>query len=202
MANVSRINGFKPVKYLSGMPYTGEARLYYVASAGDEMYVNDPVKLAGSADANGIATVDLAGAADKICGIIVGVMHSKFDPVGKMNSGSTALDYPSNGMIAVSGAAYVMVADSPQLIMEAETSAGTPAVENVGLNASHALGTRSATVYTSPATLDMSTEDTTSTLNFRILGFVQRVGNEVAASAKMLVAFNAHQYGSVGTTGL
>jgi hypothetical protein len=57
-------------------------------------------------------------------------------------------------------------------------------------------------VITSPATLDMGTEAATSTLNFQILGFVQRVGNEVAASAKMLVRFNVHQYGSVGTTGL
>lgn len=202
MANTSRINGFRPVKYLSGQPYTGEARLYYVASAGDEIFVNDPVKIAGSADANGIATVDLCGATDVPCGIVVGIMHSKFDPVGKMTTGSVVLDVPNITQIAVSGAAYVMVADSPQLVMECETSNGTPAVENVGLNASHAAGTRSATVITSPATLDMGTEAATSTLNFQILGFVQRVGNEVAASAKMLVRFNVHQYGSVGTTGL
>lgn len=202
MANTSRINGFRPVRYLNGMPYTGEARLYYVASAADEIFVNDPVKLAGSADANGIATVDLCGVSDVPCGIVVGIMHSKFDPVGKMTTGSISLDLPGITQIAVSGAAYVLVADSPQLIMEVETSNGTPAVENVGLNASHAAGTRSASVITSPATLDMGTEATTSTLNFRILGFVQRVGNEVGASAKMLVGFNVHQYGSVGTTGL
>ena len=201
MANTSSINGFRPVKHTNGSPYNGQSNLYYVASAADEIFVGDIVKLAGSADANGIASVDLATTEVPV-GVVVGIMHSKFDPVGKMNSGSTSLDLPSVANIAASGSGYVMVADSPDIVMEVETSNGTPAVENIGLNASLATGTRTSTGVTSPATLDMGTEATTSTLNFRILGFSQKVGNEVGASAKMLVGFNVHQYGSVGTTGL
>lgn len=202
MANTSSINGLKPVKHLTGAPYTGQANLYYVASAADETFVGDPVKLAGSADANGIATVDLVGTTDVPCGVIVGIMHSKFDPTGKMTSGSTALDTPSNNVIAVSGAAYVMVADSPDLVMEVETSNGDYAAVNTGLNVTPAMGTRTAGVYNSPFTIDMGTESTTSTLMFKILGLSQKVGNEIATSAKVLVMFNAHQFGSVGTTGL
>lgn len=202
MANTSRINGFRPVKHTNGSPYNGQANIYYVASATDEILVGDPVKLAGSADANGIASVDIAGASDVCVGIVVGIMHSKFDPVGKMTTGALALDLPGAAQIAVSGAGYVLVADSPDIVCEVETSNGTPAVENIGLNASHALGARTAATVTSPATIDMGTEAATSTLNFRLLGFSQKVGNEVGASAKMLVGFNVHQYGSVGTTGL
>ncbi len=202
MANTSSINGARPVKHLNGSPYNGAANIYYVASAGDEIYVNDVVKLAGSADANGIATVDLVTATDVPCGVVVGIMHSKFDPVGKMTTGSTALDTPSNGRIDPSGAAYVLVADSPDLICEVETSNGDIAAVNVGLNASPALGTRTAGVITSPLTIDMGTESTTNSLMFKILGLSQKVGNEIGTSAKLLVMFNAHQFGSVGTTGV
>jgi len=61
---------------------------------------------------------------------------------------------------------------------------------------------RTASTVTSPATIDFGTEAVTATLNFRLLGFVQRPDNEIGASAKMLVGFNRHQYGSVGTTGI
>jgi hypothetical protein len=202
MANTSRINGFRPVKHLNGSPYNGQANLYYVASAGDEILVGDVVKLAGSADANGIPSVDISGVSDVSVGVVVGIMHSKFDPVGKMSTGAVSLDLPAAAQIAVSGSGYVMVADSPDVVFEVETSNGTPAVANVGLNVSQAVGARTAATVTSPATIDMATEDTTSTLQFKILGFSQKVGNEVAASAKMLVMFNVHQFGSVGTTGL
>lgn len=205
MANTSRVNGFRPVKYLSGVPYTGESRLYYVASAGDEILVGDIVKLAGSADTNGIPSADLAGASDVPCGVVVGIMHSKFDPVGKMNSGSTALDVPAVTQIAVSGAGYIMVADSPMLIMEAEagTTGTALAATDVGLNVVPIVGSRTAATITSPATVSTGTAPAaTSTFMFQLLGFVQRVGNEIGASAKVLVRFNVHQYQSVGTTGL
>ncbi len=201
MANTSSINGFRPVKHLNGSAYNGQANIYYVASAADEIFVGDIVKASGSSDANGIMGVDLATTEVPV-GVVVGIMHSKFDPVGKMNSGSTALDLPAAANIAASGAGYVLVADSPDIVMEVETSNGTPAVEDIGLNATLATGTRTSTGVTSPATIDMGTESTTNTLNFRLLGFSQKVGNEVAASAKMLVMFNRHQFGAVGTTGI
>lgn len=202
MANTSKINGFRPVKHLNGSPYNGQANLYYVSSATDEILVGDPVKLAGSADANGIPSVDISGTTDVACGIVVGIMHSKFDPVGKMNSGSTALDLPAAAQIAASGAGYVMVADSPDIVFEVETSNGDIAAANVGLNVTPALGARTSSTVTSPATIDMGTESTTNTLMFKILGLSQKVNNEIATSAKVLVMFNAHQFGSVGTTGL
>ncbi len=201
MANTSRINGFRAVKHLNGSPYNGQANIYYIASAADEILVGDVLKLSGSADANGIPGADLATTEVPI-GVVVGIMHSKFDPAGKMNSGSTSLDTPSSSQIAASGSGYVLVADSPDLVMEVETSNGTPAVTDVGLNATVANGSRSATTAVSPATIDVGTFATTSTLNFRLLGFSQKVGNEVGASAKVLVMFNRHQFGAVGTTGI
>lgn len=202
MANTSRINGFRVVKHTNGSPYNGQANIYYVASAADEILAGDVVKLGGSADANGIPTADLCGASDVPVGIVLGLMQSKFDPVGKMTTGAVALDLPAAAQIAVSGSGYILVADSPDIVCEVETSNGTPAATDVGLNISHANGARTSATVTSPATIDFGTEAVTASLNFRLLGFVQRPNNEIAASAKMLVGFNVHQFGSLGTTGI
>lgn len=202
MANTSRINGFRVVKHLNGSPYNGQASLYYVASATDEILVGDVVKRGTTGDGYGNPTADLCGATDVPCGIVVGVMHSKFDPGGKITTGSTALDIPASAQIAASGAGYILVADSPDILMEVEASNGTPAVTDIGLNASHANGTRTSSTVTSPAYLDFGTEATTSTLNFQIMGLAQRVDNEIGASCRFIVRFNVHQYNSVGTTGI
>lgn len=201
MANTSRPNGFSVINHL-GSGYQGKLSLYRVASAADEILKGDIVKLGGTADANGVPTADLCGASDVPCGVVVAVLHSKFDPVGNMTTGSVALDLPAAAQIAASGAGYILVNDDPNVILEAETSNGTPAVTDIGLNVSHANGARTSSTVTSPATIDFGTEATASTLNFQLLGAVQRVGNEVGASMKVRVRFNVHQYKSVGTTGI
>ena len=202
MPNTSRPKGFTVVKHLSGAPYNGQGNIYYVSSAADEILAGDVVKLGGSADANGIPTADLCGATDVPIGIVLGIFQSKFDPVGKMTTGAVSLDLPAAAQIAASGSGYILVADSPDIVMEAETSNGTPAAADIGLNISHANAARTANTVVSPATLDVGTKATTSTLNFNLQSFVQRPDNEIGASAKMLVIFNRHQYKSVGTTGI
>ena len=201
MANVSKINGFKVVKHNNGSPYNGQSNLYYVASAADEILVGDVVKLGTTADANGIPGADLCGASDVPLGIVVGILHSKFDPVGKMTTGAVSLDLPAQAQIAVSGTGYILVADSPDVIMEVEVANGHFAVTDIGLNASHANGARTAATITSPAYIDGGTEATTNSLNFNLRGFVQTPLNEVGnASAKMLVGFNRHQFKSNSDT--
>lgn len=202
MPNTSRISGFRPVKHLNGSPYNGQANLYYVASAADEILVNDIVKLGGTTDANGVPTADLCGASDRPVGVVVGILANKFDPAGGMTSGSLTLDIPAASQIAASGAGYILVADAPDIVMEVEAANGTPAAADMGLNASHANGTRTASTVVSPAYIDFGTEATTSTLNFQILGLVRRPDNEMGASAKLYVRFNVHQYQSVGTAGV
>jgi hypothetical protein len=203
MANVSRINGFRPVKHITGAPYNGQANLYYVASAADEILVGDIVKTSAAAAANGTPGADLCGVSDMPVGVVVGVMHSKFDPTGGLTGGSLALDLPGQAQIPASGAGYILVCDDPGIIMEVETSNGTCAVGDIGLNASHARGATDATTISSTSTIDMGTEAVTATLNFKLIGFSSRIGNVVgAASAKVLVAFNVHRYGSVGTLGV
>ena len=202
MANVSRPSGFRIVGSLTSAKYNGKTELYYVASAADEILAGDIVKSGGGADANGIPTADLCGASDVPRGVVVGVLHSKFDPAGNLTTGSVALDLPAAAQIAASGAGYILVNTDPNVIMEVETSNGTPTAADVGLNISHANGARTSATVVSPATIDFGTEATTSTLNFRLLGFVRRPNNEIGAAAKMLVCFNVHDLKSVGVAGV
>jgi len=58
MANANRPTGLKPISYLNGAPYTGQARLYSVASGNaTSMYIGDPVTRSGTAAANGVAGI-------------------------------------------------------------------------------------------------------------------------------------------------
>jgi hypothetical protein len=124
-----------------------------------------------------------------------------------MTTGSLVLDLPASAQIAAGAAGYVLVADATDIIMEVEAdTSATPALVDVGLNVSHTnlanSLTRTVATTTSPAAVNTTTKAVTSTLNFQILGFVQRVDNEIGASAKLLVRFNRHQFMSVGTTGI
>ena len=202
MPNISRLNGFTVIG-TNGGGNNGKVNVYYVASAADEILRGDVIKLGGTADVNGIPTADLAAAGDVPCGICVGILPNKFDPAGQMTNGSLTLDLPAATQIAAGAAGYILVADDPHIELEVEAANGTPGLVDVGLNVSHANGTRTAATTSSPANLDMATKATTSTLNFQILGFIRRVDNDIGfPSARLRVRFNRHQYNTVGTTGI
>lgn len=193
MANTSRIQGFKPVKYLNGAPWNGQATLYWMDSTyNTAAYPGDVVKIVAGLDTTGVArTVELAAAGNAACGVIVAFLP---DP--------TNLNVDGLGRAASTGR-YCLVADDPNLIFEAEASNGTPAYTDLGLNVNHAIGTPNTTFDRSGAYLDFGTEANTATLTFKLINFVARPDNEVGASAKMLVKINNHQLGShTGTAGV
>lgn len=202
MANTSRIKGFTIVGAAHGSPASSRVAMYYVATAADEILVGDIVKLAATADADGIPGADLCGATDVPIGVVVGIVNSKLLPNGKLSTGAITLDSPASQQIAASGTGYLLVNVDPDIILEVEAGNGTPAIVDIGLNVSHANGTRTSSTVVSPAYIDMGTEATTSTLNFNLRAFKQAPDNEVGASAKMIVGFNVHQFKSVGTTGI
>jgi len=212
MANVSRINGFRPVKHVNGSPYNGQANMYAVA-AGDStaLFVGDPVKFDGSGTAGGIATVTRATAGGPVLGVVVGFVPLKVDPVaGTMTTGSTSLDTPQYR--PASTAMYVMVADAADLLYEVEGTNGgssyTYLVADIGLNAdAYYGGSGSTSTGNSAASLDVgATKATTATLQFKILGAVQRVDNETvnnsSTAVKYLVKINQAVLGNgTGATG-
>ena len=96
MANISKINGFRPVKHVTGAPYNGQSNIYAVA-AGDAtaLFVGDVVKLAADANTQGVQYVTahaagVAGTGQPALGVVVGVINTKLDPVtGNMSGGSS-----------------------------------------------------------------------------------------------------------------
>lgn len=178
MPNSNAPAGFKPVRYASGAPYAGGGNTYFVpATDATALYVGDPVILAGSADANGVATVTKSAVAGRVTGVVIGIQPA---------STITTLYRPA------SVAAYVIVADDPNLIFEVQEDAvgGALAAVDVGLNADMILGAGSPATGMSGTQIDTSTKAATATLGWRIEGFVQRADNEIGANAKILVRNN------------
>ena len=209
MANTSKIRGFIPVKHVNGSPYNGQSNIYATAAAdGTALFVGDPVKLAADGNAQGIQLVTKATAGAAVLGVVVGVINTKFDPVaGNMSGGSVALDTPVYR--PASTAQYVLVCDSPDVVYEVEAVTGSNsaysfAVADIGQNADLATVAGSTTTGTSAAALDMSTKNTTATLQWKVLGVVQRPDNEITCNnTKVLVKINnAQMSAGTGTAGV
>ena len=211
MANTSRINGFKPVKHLTGAPYNGQSTLYEVSSSdSNPVFVGDLVKLSTNASTSGVPCVQSVVAASSqitagpILGAVVGVLNAKMDPLdGLMTGGSIALDTPQYRVASTKQ--FVLVADDPGLIYEAEADAAVTLANigfNVGLGASahtNPLITGASPMYVYSTT----TPDATSTRPLQIVGQVKRADNETNAQYnKVLVRINVHTYGSVGVAGV
>jgi hypothetical protein len=209
MANTSKIRGFIPVKHTNGSPYNGQSNIYYVPSSdATALFVGDPVKLAADANAQGIQQVTKATAGAAVLGVVVGVINTKFDPVaGNMSSGSVSLDTPVYR--PASTGQYVLVCDSPDVVYEVEAVTGSNAsysfaVADVGQNADLSTVAGSTTTGTSAAALNMATAAATATLQWKILGVVQRPDNEITGAAtKVLVKINNAQLSAgTGTAGV
>lgn len=209
MANTSRINGFRAVKHVNGSPYNGQCNIYATSAAdGTAIFVGDPVKLAADANAQGVQIVTKATAGAAVLGVCVGVINTKLDPVaGSMTNGSIALDTPQYR--PASTAQYILVCDAPDVLYEVEAATGSNAaysfaVADVGLNADLTTVAGSTTTGTSGAALNMATALSTATLQFKIMGVVQRPDNEIGGNyTKVLVKVNNAQLSAgTGTAGV
>lgn len=196
MANIDAPFGLRPVGYLNGSSYNGQARKYYVpASDGTALYIGTPVKLGGSADPLGYyPSVTAASSTNTLIGVVVGV-----DPV----EGAGASQANSTLYRAASTERYVYVADDPNIVFEIqEVDTGTTlTVTEVGLNANWTGSGGSTTTGFSSIELDNATEAATATLDFQILGVAPLAGNALGANCVWRVKLNNHQLVD-GTTGV
>jgi predicted solute-binding protein len=104
---------------------------------------------------------------------------------------------------AASTNAYILVADDPNLVLEAQCT-GTLATADIGLNVSPIVATGSLTAGTSAYAIDLSTKATTATLPLKLVGFPNRPDNNIGdAFVSAYVTINNHQYkGGTGTAGV
>ena len=189
MANISKINGFRPVKHIIGAPYTGQANIYAVKS-GDKLVPGDLVKLSAGASQNGVAEVTVATNDAAVLGAVVGVIVNKLDPVtGKMSAGSITLDTP----VSVTGgstAAYVLVADAPDIVYEVQKASFT--ATDVGTAGGFDFAGTAGGDATSGTSGFYVTDTATGVV--QVLGLVQRVDNEAGAYAKVLARINNNNF--------
>jgi len=198
MANANTPFGLSPVGYLSGAPWNGKARRYYVASGeANALAIGDPVTLSGTADAAGVAGVTLATPGSGFLGVIVGMGGLKYGGPGGDLDNLAITVIPATKTKAY----YVMVADDPFIIFEGqEIGTGTQlAATEVGLNVNMVAGTNNG--YVSGWLITNTTEATTNTLDVKLLGLAQKPFNDFGAYAKWLVLINNHVY-RTGVTGI
>jgi len=187
MANVDRVNGFKPVGHIHGSGFNGECRIMSVAAAyGTALFVGDPVIDSGTADADGVNGVEQCAAGGIPLGVIIGVVVPQ--PGG-------AQEHP--GYIAASTGGYVLVNVDPGTIYEVQEDGvgGAIGIAGSGEMCDHVIAAGNTTTGTSGAELNSS--DVGTGIGWKILGFSQRPDNEPAnVNAKVLVKANEHALGS------
>ena len=202
MANANRPSGFSPVQYLNGSPWNGQARIYSIAAAyATALYIGDPVKSSGTADANGVPGIILGATTGALRGVIVGLGSAEGLIANPKN-----LDITYRPAAAQATDWYAMVVDNPDVLCEVQENAnGTAlAATEIGLNTISVSGTGSG--FVSGWMLASATDATpaaTATLQLKLMGLVRRQQNAFGAYAKHLVKINVHELGTgTGTLGL
>lgn len=207
MANASVARGLIPYRYRSGAPYNGAANIYYVPAANaTALYVGDPVQmLSASADGNGIPAVRIITAGNGTDTPIAtyGLIGTV---VGRVSGGEPIIPITrdSNVYLPASTAGYILVADDPFLLFEAQENGnmGTPttagSVPGPGKNVDLVSGTGSNTTGFSGWTLG-SASLSTNALQARVIRMLEQADNALGTNAKWLVSINLHQL--TNTTG-
>lgn len=208
MANVSRVFGFKPVKHFSGAPYNGQANIYEVSvSETVPVFVGDFVVRSTNASTTGLVTVKSLSAhatdandvtSGVILGAVVGIVNSKLDPVdGAMSAGSISLDTPQ--YVPAGTKAYVLVADSPDIIYETQSTAAY-ALADIGLNADVgvlAIASGSTSTGVSGMYVNATSPTASATRPVHVVGYVKRPDNAGAAAYnKILVQVTTSAQGN------
>lgn len=189
MANPNTPYGLRPYAYMSGAPYNGAVRTYYVPSGNaTALYFGDPVQIVtNSSDGNGVQTAEIAsaGGGTYVLGSFVGISN---------NAGTATIPLlqSQTPYLPASTAAYIYVSDDPFLLYAIqEDSVGGAMVSGAsGRNADLVAGAGSTVTSQSGWMLDSSTLQTTNTLQLRIIQMLQEADNAVGNFAKWLVKIN------------
>jgi hypothetical protein len=181
MASVSRINGFRPVKTVTGAPYNGQFEVCFVpASDSTVIMVGDTVQLLGDARAaTGVPTVTRQATATGVpFGIVVGIL---FSGVGDTQNVPPVTDLNTPVYRRASTDRYLAVVTDPNVIYEVQYAgtsvAAATITANVGLNGQFITTAGSTASGSSGMQLDSAGLATTATLPLKIVGFPNRPDN-------------------------
>ncbi len=181
MAQVSRINGFRPVKTATGAAWNGQGEVCFLDSGNSTVVmVGDIVQLAGDARAaSGVPTVTrLATATGVPFGVVVGIL---FTGMGDTNNVPPVTDLNTPVFRRASTDRYVLVCTDPNVIYETQIAGAGPAAAAatalVGLNGQVVLTAGNTATGASGMQLDSAGTATTATLPLKIVGIPSRPDN-------------------------
>jgi hypothetical protein len=199
MANVNRPNGFSPVKSLIGGGFPGQGNLYAIASDGSNTYaIGDVVMSAASSDANGVPYVQKWGGATTTSALPLGIIVGFAVPPTSISLQGTSLTLEKQYIGLSAGTQYVYVADDPFLVFEAQFDSTAVAVTDLHKNAAVTVTADQTSTLSTAApysNLVLTSPAVTATLPVRLLGAVQRQGNEIGAYVRVLCKWNYHEFG-------
>ena len=206
MANANTPRGLSPVGTITGAAYNEQGRLYAIANDASNTYaIGDVVKVAGSADTNGIPYVTKAATTDTPVGVIVGFRVS--DPGTSLVGTTLALN--TIYLPLSSGLRYAFVVDDPSVIFQVESDATGVAVtdifKNTGLTITANQTTLSQAAPLSNAVINASSmlaiaSSGSLALPLQIIGLEQMENNAGGSYSNVLVKWNKHQFlNAVGT---
>lgn len=196
MANVNSPFGFKPVKRADGSAFSGQVETLPLASGyATAIAFGDPVALLN----DGTIGIGVAGSA--ILGIFAGVEYT--DTLG--NRVIRPNWVASTATLGSVNAKAKVITDNMVVYEVQETdaagAAGTAlALTDVGQNINFRIGTPTSQGY-STSSINNASENTTDTLNCKIIALSDAPGNVVGSYAKWYVLINNHSY-KAGVTGV
>lgn len=197
MANVSRINGARPVKHMSGAPWNGQLNRYVVV-AGDTtpIFQGDPVKLVATTDTQGQTIIPGVPAIGGTQGVAKWVAGTDTGPIVGFAVGFSInpLNLNSPQYRPASTAMYVLVPDADDTIYEIQlnTSVTVP-LTDVNLNAT--MTDAGGSTVTGQSGITGSGLATTATLPLKLMGLSQKVDNDTtSAGVRALVMINTQPY--------
>lgn len=184
MANTDAPFGFRPVKMLDGSPYNGATiRCAILAADGTATFIGDPVKLSGTASADGTApSVAQAAVTDEVYGVIVGFEPDESDLTAKHRAASTLR--------------YCQVVPALDVVFAIQCD-GAFAITDVGNTADFIVAAGDTDSGISAVELDSS--DIGTGANLQILGLSAEPDNEVNTNANVLVRINESGFRGDGT---
>jgi hypothetical protein len=200
MANPNTPYGLRLAQRVGMADFRDSLSVYYVpANTTNAIYEGDPViKLAASADVNGIDGVNLAtaGTSNKITGVVCGFLGTGTAQLGLTAPSFFGLSGSPGPVYKPANAAtpyYLLVSDDPEALysIQSNDSGGVPAATIVGKNANLASG--SGSPYTGWSGYQMAANQVGTSANnqLAIVGVLQEPDNVAGlANCKFLVRIN------------
>lgn len=216
MANVSRVQGLRPIKHIDGAPWNGTLNRYFVAAADTfPIFQGDLVTLAATTDTKGqtvIPGVPSIGGTQGARKFIFNGGSADTVAVGvAVGFSINPLNLNTPQFRSALTAQYILVSDAPDTVYEVQTSVA-PTPTDLNGNATVTDGNITAGAST-PTALSLATGQSamvvnaytnTATAILKVLGASQKIDNDITSvNYKILVTINNHQYsGGTGTAGV